>query len=209
MVYDLELTRHEKCSILCTVRQQDDIQFELDFDKAVSALVFLAKKTPKFDQYKACKLLFLADKRHLVKFGRTITGDSYSALEFGPIPSVIRNEMKQFIENNTGRLRDAFDVDRNFKHPRLVPKRQFDKSALSKSDVAILREIVNEFGAKSFDELQAITHEAAAYKKVWKPTELVKSFPMKFVDFFEEDEDAVAGVMEEVIENHALKKSFT
>ena len=189
--------------------EQDDIEFDLDFDKAVAALLYMANLGPtKFDQYKACKLLFLADKRHLVKFGRTITGDRYSALEYGPIPSGIRDEMKFLIENNTGRLKEAFDVDRKYSHPRLIPKQHYDEATLSKSDVEIIREIVDDFGKRSFDELKAITHETAAYKKAWKPTDLEKSFSMKFIDFFEEDEDAVAGVLEEVIENHTLKKAF-
>lgn len=190
-----------------TVPEQD-IEFDLDFEKAVAALLYMAATTPKFDQYKACKLVFLADKRHLVKYGRTITGDHYAALEFGPIPSSIRDEIKRLFDENTGVFKDAFDVDRRFVNPRLVAKKGFDQGVLSKSDIEIICEIVNEFGSKSFDELKAITHETAAFKKAWKPSEFVKSFPMKFVDFFEEDEDAVAGVLEEVQENYALKKSF-
>jgi uncharacterized phage-associated protein len=188
---------------------EGELQFDLDFEKAKAALLYMASlKTPKFDQYKACKLLFLADKRHLVRYGRTITGDHYAALEWGPIPSNIRDELKRLIEENAGRLKDVFDVDRNYAHPRLIPKQKVDKSVLSKSDIETIRQIIKEFGPKSFDELKAITHETAAFKKVWKPTESLKSFPMKFVDFFEEDEDAVAGVLEEAIENYTLKKSF-
>ncbi len=77
------------------MKESDEIQFDLDFEKAAAALLCMAKLgTAKFDQYKACKLLFLADKRHLVKYGRTITGDRYSALEWGPIPSSIRDDLR-------------------------------------------------------------------------------------------------------------------
>lgn len=190
--------------------EQDDIEFELDFDKAVAVLLFLARAdgVEKFDESKACKLLFLADKRHLVKYGRTITGDSYSALPWGPIPSNILDALTRLIEKKSGRLENALDVDRTFRYPRLIAKRAFDETVLSKSDIEILQEIAKEFGSKSFNELKAITHEAAAYKNAWREESLIKSFPMRLLDFFEEDEDAIAGVREEVIENYALKKSF-
>src|SRR5260370_29390382 len=97
----------------------DDIKFDLDFDKAVAALLYMASLKPaKFDQYKVCKLVFLADKRHLVKYGRTITGDHYAAVKWGPIPSSIRDEIKLLIDEDTGQLKEAFDVDRQFAHPR-------------------------------------------------------------------------------------------
>ena len=186
-----------------------DIQFEFDIEIATAALLLMARLgVPKFDQYKACKLLFLSDKRHLVKYGRTITGDRYAALEHGPIPSNSRDELKRLIDQDSGSLRDAFEVDRNFQYPRLVAKKSFDESVLSKSDVQVIQEIVSEFGAKSFGELRAITHETIAYKNAWKPSSTEKSFPMKFAEFFEEDEDAFSGVLEEVTENSFIRTAF-
>ena len=65
------------------------VEFEFDYEKMFEALVYLAShpdEVTALDKYKAGKLLFLADKYHLVQFGRPIVGDQYRALEYGPIP---------------------------------------------------------------------------------------------------------------------------
>ena len=55
-----------------------DVRFEFDFEKALAALVYLAKRRKGgLDIYSVCKLLFLADKYHLVKYSRPITGNHY------------------------------------------------------------------------------------------------------------------------------------
>jgi len=183
---------------------------DYDSEKTSEVLLYLATKVPKFDQYKACKILFLSDKRHLVRFGRTITGDGYDALEHGPIPSHTRDRIRHFLEDESSDsdLGTMFTLDKNFRYPRLVPRRSPNLDFLSKSDLDVLEETVKEFGAKSFEELKALTHEMAAYKKAWKEGVSAKSFPMSLEDFFEQDEDAVEGALEEMKENHALKRSF-
>ena len=64
------------------------LTFKFDFEATKAVLLYLAaKELPNFDKYRASKLLFLADREHLVCFGRTITGDSYNALPYGPTPN--------------------------------------------------------------------------------------------------------------------------
>jgi hypothetical protein len=65
------------------------VTFQFDFEKALTALVYLASNpetVPAFDKYKAGKLLFLADKYHLVRYGRPILGDFYKAQGSGVWP---------------------------------------------------------------------------------------------------------------------------
>ena len=47
-----------------------------------------------------------------------------------------------------------------------------------------------------------------AYENAWKGRRKKESVPMKFEDFFEEDEDAIVGTKDEVIENHILNTVF-
>jgi uncharacterized phage-associated protein len=177
-------------------------------EKALEVLLYLAAKVPKFDQYKACKMFFLSDKRHLVRYGRTITGDEYDALEHGPIPSMTRERIKTLLENAAADkdLGEVFKLDVRFKYPRLVGTRDADLEALSQTDLQVLNETIEEFGNKGFDELKALTHEMVAYKKAWKDDTSAKSFPMSFEDFFEQDEDAVKGTLEEMKENLQLRR---
>ncbi len=62
------------------------------YKKATQALNFFAvKKDGRINKMKAIKLIFLADKLHLRKYGRPIVGDSYLAMKFGPVGSQTKN----------------------------------------------------------------------------------------------------------------------
>lgn len=60
--------------------------------KATQALNFLAHKAGgKISKLRALKLIFLADRYHLRKYGRAVTNDAYYALKLGPVPSDCKN----------------------------------------------------------------------------------------------------------------------
>ena len=190
------------------------VQFKFDFQKAKEVLAFLASENVRgLDNYKICKLFFLADKCHLVKYGRPITGDEYFAMPYGPVPTNMLNIAKDFTSSQprdprSVELGETIGLDRTFQHPRFTARQEFTISALSKSDLETLKEIVARYGNKSFDELKVLTHEMIAYKKAWEKRGASASERMAFEDFFEEDEDAVAGAREEMIENSEMTDAF-
>src|SRR3990167_7093267 len=58
------------------------------YKKATQALNFFAqKKDGKINKMKAIKLIYLADRLHLRKYGRPIVGDAYWAMKLGPVGS--------------------------------------------------------------------------------------------------------------------------
>src|SRR5438552_1258762 len=138
------------------------VDFPFDFEKALEAFVYLASQNiPDFDKYKASKLLFLADKYHLVKYSRPITGDRYFAMPHGPAPTKLLNLMNSAIDEKDGdpqirKFLEALEIDRSALNPRFSakkPKREYE--TLSKSDRSALDEIVKRFGSKTFAELKA------------------------------------------------------
>ena len=187
------------------------IEFPFDSEKTREALAYLASRSPTGrDKYILCKLLFLADKYHLVRYGRTITGDRYFALEHGPAPNRVLNQLNMFIDEpeSIPSLASLFKVDRSFRYPRMLLVQQTDFDNLSKSDIEALDATLERYGSKEFPELRALTHEMVAYQRAWAARRRKKSVPMDFEDFFEEDPDAIAGVLEEAIEDSKLRKAF-
>jgi len=162
------------------------------------------------------KLLFLADKLHLVRYGRTVTGDRYAALQHGPVPSQTDNLLDALEGGIHGypeleELSKRVELDRRFEYPRIASRSiadEFVEDQLSESDLEVLNRVVELFGNRSFLELRAITHEAPAWEKAWEGRGAARSSGMTFEDFFEEDEEAMPGVKEEAIENSALRSSF-
>lgn len=57
-----------------------------EVDKAVAALAFLVEQTSE-SMYSLLKMMYLADKLHLQRYGRFIAGDRYCAMQQGPVPS--------------------------------------------------------------------------------------------------------------------------
>jgi uncharacterized phage-associated protein len=184
------------------------IGFQFDMDKTREAIAFLVSASEGgLDVYKVCKLLFLADKHHLVRYGRPITGDWYFALPHGPAPSRSLRLLQILIEDpeNAPALASILSIDRSFVNPRFSAKPMaFDN--LSQSDVEALTETLKRFSAKEFSELRAMTHETKAYQNAWGRRGTANSAKMAFEDFFEEDSDAIAGVLEEAIEDSNLRK---
>ena len=73
-----------------------------NYKKSVQALNILAfKNGGVINKMKAIKLIWLSDRLHLRKFGRTITGDDYYALPNGPVPSATRDilESSNFLDD--------------------------------------------------------------------------------------------------------------
>ncbi len=62
-----------------------------DTKLVIQVLHYILKKLGKADKLKLIKLIFLADKYHLLKYGRTITEDDYYAMELGPVASIVKD----------------------------------------------------------------------------------------------------------------------
>ena len=193
------------------------LSFTFDFEATKAALLYLASRDlPRFDKYRASKLLFLADREHLLRFGRPITGDSYSALPYGPTPNrvlcLLDGLEKVTLEgadpasDEVAELAKHFDVFED-EYSTYHARSGVDLDSLSKSDMKVLDDVIEEHGRKTFNELKTLTHNMKAYTNVWRTGEICRKFPMTFEDFFAEAPDK-ADFLKELKENHELRQAF-
>lgn len=68
-------------------------QFDFDPEKALSATAYLAERTGE-TMYTILKMVYVADRFHLERYGRPITGDHFIAMPEGACPSKIYDSMK-------------------------------------------------------------------------------------------------------------------
>jgi len=69
--------------------------FDFDIDKSIAAVTFLVQREGgEVDMFLSLKMLYLADKEALTKWGKTITGASFYSLPKGPILSEVYNLFK-------------------------------------------------------------------------------------------------------------------
>lgn len=146
------------------------IHFKFDAEKLVQALVFFASRGVKdLDTLKAVKLLYFADREHLLKYGRTIIGDDYYCMKNGPIPTNALSQIQDAVSANpTGDHDTLFDeylaVDRTSTHPRLVPMKDPDMDVFSATDVEVMTNVLEKYGDKSSWVLRNLTHDDECVK---------------------------------------------
>lgn len=108
----------------------------------------------------------MADRKHLERNGRFITGDNYIAMKNGPVASNIYNFIKAVRGDNVfisgellDRLAKSFSVD-NY---NINPLRNPDLDYLSKSDIQCLDESIADNKALTFGQLNDKSHD-----ELWK-----------------------------------------
>ena len=69
-----------------------DVQF--DKVKTLNALLYVANRVQRKDFHKIFKVIYFADRQHLADWGRPITGDTYIAMDAGPVPSRLYDMLK-------------------------------------------------------------------------------------------------------------------
>lgn len=135
-------------------------EFNLHKEKAVNSLLFVVTNLEKADTHKTYKILYFADQKHLVKYGRPIFGDTYVKMEYGPVPSFIKNVVDENIEG----LEEVVAIyNRYFVKPLIDPNLDY----LSESDIECLMESISENKDLEFPVLTKKSHDYAYEKASW------------------------------------------
>jgi uncharacterized phage-associated protein len=172
-----------------------NIRFNFDQDKLTAVLTFFASRVNDLDALKSAKLLYFADKRHLLRYGRPILGDNYFGMDHGPVPERAYDQIKSALDRNHSVVPPHFAqyliVDMSPKYPRFKAKCAPDMDMLSDSDVEVLEEILAEYGHLSAWALRDLTHkepEVRESDEKLKKTQS-KSVPIPFDRFFDAARD--------------------
>jgi uncharacterized phage-associated protein len=136
--------------------------FTLDADKAVEALLYVSQRVRCPTLHSLSKVLYHADKLHLSRYGRPITGDHYVAMKHGPVPSAMYDILKTIRGDSKLPLppgaQDALSVQNGYE---VIPRRDADMRVLSASERQCLDASAAEHGAKSFTQLTEDSHGPA------------------------------------------------
>ena len=163
-------------------------------EKSIHAVLYVANKLERKDFHKIFKVLYFADINHLSDYGRTITGDTYIAMNDGPVPSCIYDIFKVlrgdgFFHTEAQRFSKYFEVcDWNFINPKMSAERKY----LSASDVEYLDASLGENANLSWNEIREKSH-GYAWSETPRDTPisvknmlLEKENTMDYIDFVTE-----------------------
>lgn len=143
------------------------MNFRFDQEKALAAVLYVARGLGRRSAtlHRIFKVLYFADQKHLVRFGRPIIGDNYIAMRDGPVPSKIYDMVKTVrgdsIFKDCKDFSPFFDIKNgHFVIPRLQP----DLDEFSPSDLQCLEESLKENRSLSYQSLKDKSHDDAYLK---------------------------------------------
>lgn len=148
-----------------------------EYNAALNALLFaLSSLGGASDMHKLCKILYFADQRHLSLYGRSITGDTYIAMKYGPVPSHIDDILKALRKDGShskyvDELKNKLQIEGQYTIKAIA---QPDMDELSDSDVECLMYAIGVCRDKSFDELVELSHGQA-----WTNTTINRAISIK------------------------------
>lgn len=152
------------------------LKFRPKFEKIIELLLHLAHVRPGADKYQAVKFFYLADREHLLRYGRPITNEFYYALDYGPVASITLDILNgsPWPLRQVGIRQLPFDVEEGetkdgYKTAFIRnPSREINRDLFSRSDLQVFEEVVSKYRDASFDDLFKVTHDHFAYKNAWQ-----------------------------------------
>jgi len=190
------------------------MRFRFQPGKLIAAVAYFAQhKLPKLDKLKTVKLLFYADKEHLLKHGRPIFGDVYFCMPHGPVPSYSKNVIDDTLDGTdeeAGLLKYVAVQYQSVghKYPQFVLKAEPNLDELSLSELQALDAVIERYGGMSPWDLRQASHKELCWTiaRDAKP-EHMESVPMPYELFFEgtgRDEQEILALALEEQENRDL-----
>ncbi len=135
-------------------------------DVTLHAILYILEKMGgSCDMHKICKTLYFADQSHLSRYGRSITGDRYIAMTYGPVPSKVDDMFKavrgdSYFSNTEAA--EKLSTFFGFKNRFIIEQyKSPDMEYLSDTDIEVLDESIAFCRNKSFEELTNASHGLA------------------------------------------------
>ena len=135
-------------------------EYNLKQQKAINSLLYVISRLDKADTHKTYKILYFADQKHLVRYGRPIIGDTYVKMPYGPVPSFV----KDVVDEN---IKGLEEVTAKYNKFYLKALQEVNLDFLSETDVECLDEALEENKLLSFDDLTEKSHDYAYEKSNW------------------------------------------
>jgi uncharacterized phage-associated protein len=140
-------------------------QFEFQPEKSLAVASYLASRTGE-TMHAILKMVYVADRFHLERYGRPITGDRFTAMKEGACPSRIYDSMKVLRgEQSTNYLPNSekyLDVDATTYDVSVKDMPSLD--VLSASDIECLDEAISILKRLGRWEIHKMAHDAAWQK---------------------------------------------
>lgn len=137
-----------------------------DNEKAVNALLYVAKALPDGGTHKVFKVLYFAERQHLATYGASILSDNFVRMQNGPVPSNVYYLVKAVRGQFTLPLEAGFEASLRSRLSAPSPKQlralaEPNEDYLAETERECLDEAIAYCRPFGFGKLSDVSHDAA------------------------------------------------
>jgi hypothetical protein len=128
-------------------------------------ILYIAAKSesdPNFGATKLNKLLFYSDFLAYRALGRSITGQRYQKLEFGPAPKGILPVLREMEQERA--CAQAERTHHGLRQRRVVALREADLAAFSAQEIDLVRDVITELWNLTGSEVSDLSHQFVGWQ---------------------------------------------
>lgn len=116
----------------------------------------LSKHDYIFTSFKLIKMIYIAHGRTLAAFDKPLIHDRIEAWRYGPVIPVLYHELKMWGDK---KIQNLHYCGTDINNAKLCKERlNFFKTIISSQECSIVDNVINEFGNRSFEDLQLLCH---------------------------------------------------
>lgn len=177
-----------------------------DDEKFRELILYLARSSEadaSFGSTKLNKLLFFCDFLAYRSLGRSITGQEYQKLPYGPAPRALKPVCRDLTEN--GDCVEREEDHYGYRQQRLIAMREADLSRFSAAEIDLVRNVLDELRSSSATEVSELSHQLVGWQAAsegetipYETALLSQPLPLS-----EEQEDWARGVVAEYEADHS------
>ncbi len=129
-----------------------------DSRKAAQIAAYFTARQPDIEKLKLIKLMYLAERAALAKYGRPMIYDELYSLKDGPICSSALNGINGEIDSDTWSRYIVMDANRRNIHLQMNVSRD-DLDEVSDAEMDVLESVWSEFGHFTAGQIRQWTHD--------------------------------------------------
>lgn len=150
------------------------IRYNFNEEKTINVVLYIAEKLKRRDFHKIFKILYFSDREFLNQYGVTITGDTYIAMDAGPVPTKTYDMFK--IVRGDSYMQDTKNLGRYFAVSNwmfILPLQKANLDNIASAEKDIIDAMISRYGDMSYDEIKEKSHDVA-----WRST--ARDYPISF-----------------------------
>lgn len=162
-----------------------------DYKKATQVINYIINIFPekKINDLTVVKLVWIADRYHLRKYGRPVLNDQYVAMKNGPVASLVKDliDKSSFLTNEEKKYAEEYLGNLNTRIVKSI--KDVDLSVFSKTDLEAMDFAISNFSTYLSPALVKMSHEYPEWKKHQEQLDGgLRQVCMDYSDFFENPE---------------------